>query len=70
MDQFCSRWPGSDRHRPADRRKLSQLPVLLALPGHGPAISDPARTFAAARSRYERMLAAALAGAIVLALVV
>lgn len=57
MDQSHFRWPGSDRHRLADRRTLSQLPVRLALPGHGPAISDPAKTFAAARSRYERMRA-------------
>ncbi len=37
--------------------ELSQLPVRLALPGHGPAITNPAKTFAAARSRYERMRA-------------
>jgi len=36
---------------------LSRLPVRLALPGHGPAIEDPPRAFAAAHARYERMRA-------------
>lgn len=36
---------------------LSRLSVRLALPGHGPAIADPPRAFAAAHARYERMRA-------------
>lgn len=36
---------------------LSRLPIRLALPGHGPAISDPPEAFAAAHARYERMRA-------------
>jgi glyoxylase-like metal-dependent hydrolase (beta-lactamase superfamily II) len=36
---------------------LSRLGVRLAFSGHGPVITDPAAAFAAARSRYERMLA-------------
>lgn len=36
---------------------LSRLDVRLAFSGHGPVITDPPAAFAAARSRYERMLA-------------
>jgi hydroxyacylglutathione hydrolase len=36
---------------------LAQLPVRVALPGHGPAIGDPPAAFGSAHSRYERMRA-------------
>jgi glyoxylase-like metal-dependent hydrolase (beta-lactamase superfamily II) len=37
--------------------ELARLPVRVALSGHGPPVLDPPAAFAAARSRYERMLA-------------
>jgi len=37
--------------------ELGRLPLRLALSGHGPAITDPPRTFAAAHTRLERMRA-------------
>ena len=36
---------------------LGRLPVRLALPGHGPAITDLPRALAAAHARYQRMRA-------------
>jgi glyoxylase-like metal-dependent hydrolase (beta-lactamase superfamily II) len=37
--------------------ELARLPVRVALSGHGPPALDPPAAFAAARSRFERMLA-------------
>jgi glyoxylase-like metal-dependent hydrolase (beta-lactamase superfamily II) len=37
--------------------ELAELPARVALSGHGPPILDPPAAFAAARRRYERMLA-------------
>ena len=37
--------------------RLADLPVRVGLPGHGPAVTNPAKTFASAHARYEKMRA-------------
>jgi len=47
--------PGALDAALATVERLAALPVHAALPGHGPAITDPAAAFAAAHARYQRM---------------